>query len=467
MRASMLGSFRDPSGFVFRDDQGDLYRQVNRVYEADYRCLYESGLYEDLVSDGLLVRHEETGLDKKRTDEAFAVIRPEPIPFVSYPYEWCFSQLKDAALLTLEIQSRALDRGMSLKDASVYNVMFRGTQPIFIDTLSFESYREGKPWVAYRQFCRHFLAPLSLMALVDLRLGSLLREHLDGIPLDLASRMLPRRSWLRPGIALHLHMHAKAESRRAAKGRNHRSGMDASRTETKEATVSAAGLRGILDSLRSAIRKLSIAPKRTEWSEYYRDNTYSEAASTHKAETVRRYLDRVRPATVWDLGANTGRYSEIALEHAGCVVAIEQDPWCVEAACRKWKDEGRAILPMRIDLANPSPALGWAHGERQSLVERGPADAVLALALIHHLCISNNVPLSDAAAFFASISRHLVIEFVPKEDDMVQFLLQSREDIFANYTKEGFESAFTQHFEILDRAPAPDSKRALYLMKAK
>ena len=166
MRASMLGSFRDPSGFVFRDDQGDLYRQVNRVYEADYRCLYESGLYEDLVSDGLLVRHEETGLDKKRTDEAFAVIRPEPIPFVSYPYEWCFSQLKDAALLTLEIQSRALDRGMSLKDASVYNVMFRGTQPIFIDTLSFESYREGKPWVAYRQFCRHFLAPLSLMALV-------------------------------------------------------------------------------------------------------------------------------------------------------------------------------------------------------------------------------------------------------------------------------------------------------------
>ena len=463
----MLGSFRDPSGFVFRDDQGDLYRQVNRSYEAEYKCLHESGLYDDLVNDGLLVRHEEVSLGKKQTDEAFAVIRPDAIPFVSYPYEWCFSQLKDAALLTLEIEGRALTRAMSLKDASAYNIMFKGTQPIFIDTLSFERYAEGKPWIAYRQFCRHFLAPLSLMALVDLRLGGLLREHLDGIPLDLASRMLPKRSWLRPGVAIHLHIHGKAETRQAAKGPDRRSGTDASRAETKTATVSAAGLRGILDSLRSVIRKLSIAPKRTGWSEYYTDNTYSEAASTHKAETVRRYLDQVRPTTVWDLGANTGRYSEIALEHTGYVVAMEQDPWCVEAACRKWKDERRAILPMAIDLANPSPALGWAHGERQSLVERGPADAVLALALIHHLCISNNVPLLDAAAFFASISRHLIIEFVPKEDDMVQFLLQSREDVFANYTKEGFESAFTQHFDILDRAPAPDSKRALYLMKVK
>ena len=163
-----------------------------------------------------------------------------------------------------------------------------------------------------------------------------------------------------------------------------------------------------------------------------------------------------------------GRVSElIALEYADCVVAMEQDPWCVEAAFRKWKDEGRAILPITIDLANPSPALGWAHGERQSLVERGPADAVLALALIHHLCITNNVPLPGAASYLAAMARHLIIEFVPKEDDMVQFLLQSREDIFADYTKEGFEVVFTKHFEILDCSPAPDSKRELYLMKAK
>ena len=146
----MLGSFRDPSGFVFRDDQGDLYRQVNRVYERDFTCLHESGLYEVLTSDGLLVPHKDVGLDRKQTDDALTVIRPEPLPCVAYPYEWCFSQLKDAALLTLEIQFRALDHGMSLKDASVYNVMFRGTRPIFIDTLSFEAYNEGKPWVAYR-----------------------------------------------------------------------------------------------------------------------------------------------------------------------------------------------------------------------------------------------------------------------------------------------------------------------------
>ena len=458
----MLGSFRDPSGFVFREEDGDLYRQVNRVYEPDYARLHASGLYEELTGERLLVRHDDVGLDKKRTADALAVIRPEPLPFVTYPYEWCFGQLKDAALLTLDVQTRALDHGMSLKDASAYNVMFRGVQPIFIDTLSFETYEEGKPWVAYRQFCRHFLAPLSLMALVDLRINGLIRNHIEGIPLDLASRMLPRSSWLRPGLALHLHIHAKAEQRHASKGVGTPGSGGA-----KKVTVSAMGLRGIIDSLESTIRKLSVKPGRSEWSSYYEDNTYSEGSSQHKAGTVQRYLGQVRPGMVWDLGANTGRYSEIAREYADCVIAMEQDPWCVEAAYRKWKDEGKAILPITVDLANPSPALGWAHAERQSLVDRGPADAVLALALIHHLCIANNVPLPEAAAFFAAISRNLIIEFVPKEDEMVQFLLQSREDIFPDYSQQGFEAAFTQRFEILDRAPAPESNRVLYLMKTK
>ena len=456
----MLGSFRDPSGFVFLDEEGVLHRQVNKSYESQFVSLHESGLYEALTADGSLVRHVDVGLEKKRTGDALTVIRPEPIALVSYPYEWCFSQLKDAALLTLEIQSCALDHGMSLKDASAYNVMFSGTKPTFVDTLSFESYSEGKPWVAYRQFCRHFLAPLSLMALVDIRLSGMLREHLDGIPLDLASSMLPRRSWLRAGLAIHLHTHAKAEQRHDAKG------LHAS-TSSREVKVSASGLRGILDSLASTVRSLHVRPKRSEWSDYYKDNTYSDDSATHKAEVVGEFIRSVQPESLWDLGANTGRFSEIALEHAKTVVAMEQDPWCVEAAYRKWKEEERAILPMKIDLANPSPALGWAHGERQSLVERGPADAVLALALIHHLCISNNVPLPDAASFFASIARHLIIEFVPKEDEMVQFLLRSREDIFMSYTKEGFEAAFTTHFEIVENVTAPDSERVLYLMKAK
>jgi len=298
------------------------------------------------------------------------------------------------------------------------------------------------------------------MALVDIRLSEMLREHLDGIPLDLASSMLPRRSWLRAGLAIHLHTHAKAEQRHDAKGFH-------ASASSREVKVSALGLRGILDSLASTVRSLHVRPKRSEWSDYYKDNTYSDDSAMHKAEVVGEFIRSVQPKSLWDLGANTGRFSEIALEHAKTVVAMEQDPWCVEAAYRKWKEEERAILPMKIDLANPSPALGWAHRERQSVVERGPADAVLALALIHHLCISSNVPLPDAASFFASIARHLIIEFVPKEDEMVQFLLRSREDIFMSYTKEGFEAAFTTYFEIVENVTAPDSERVLYLMKAK
>lgn len=457
----MLGSFRDPSGFVFTDEAGVLHRQINRVYEADLKRLHESGLYENLTGDSHLIRHEEVDLGKKQTDDAVAIIRPETLPFVSYPYEWCFSQLQDAALLTLEIQTRALDHGMSLKDASAFNVMFRGTRPVFIDTLSFESYPKGRPWIAYRQFCRHFLAPLSLMAYRDVRLIDLLRRNLDGVPLDLASRLLPRRTWLRPGLAIHLHLHAKAEQRSLAKGR------ESSGPDAREAAVSQHGLRGILASLTTVIRKLTLRPERSTWSDYYADNTYSDESARRKADSVRDYLKDIAPASVWDLGANTGRYSEVALEYADCVVAMEQDPWCVEAAYRKWTKEDRGVLPLVMDLANPSPALGWAHTERQSLIERGPADAVLALALIHHLCIANNVPLRAAADFFASIARHLIIEFVPKEDEMVQFLLASREDIFPDYTEAGFEAAFGSVFDIVDRSAGEDSKRTMYLMKRK
>ena len=188
------GSFRDPSGFVYERD-GVLYRRVHRSYAAHYDRLMDSGLYAALVGDGLLVPHEEVG-PRGGEQDPYATLRPERVAFVSYPYEWCFSQLKDAALTTLRIQERALGFDMTLKDASAYNIQFHRGRPVLIDTLSFECYEEGVPWVGYRQLCQHFLAPLALMAHRDVRLGGLLRLHLDGIPLDLASTLLPARTRL-------------------------------------------------------------------------------------------------------------------------------------------------------------------------------------------------------------------------------------------------------------------------------
>jgi hypothetical protein len=451
------GSFRDPSGFLYYED-GTLYRQVNTCYREDYVALMGSGLYGDLVEEGLLIPHEETDLAGRRPENALVVLKPEQVPFVAYPYSWCFSELKDAALATLDVQARALSFGMSLKDASAFNIQFRRGKPVFIDTLSFERYEEGKPWVAYGQFCRHFLAPLALMSRCDVRLGKLTRIHIDGIPLDLASSLLPFSTRFRPSLLLHLHLHARSEKR----------------YEDKEVDVenlrrvSLRSLEGLIHSLKAAVEKLKWKAGGTEWADYYVDTNYTEAAFEHKRSAVEEFLRRVEPETVWDLGANTGAFSETAAKTGALTVAIDSDPACVERCylglTRKGMDN---LLPLWIDLANPSPSLGWELTERLSIVERGPADTVLALALVHHLAISNNVPLGRIADFFAVLCGSLIVEFVPKEDSQVRRLLATREDVFTEYDRDNFEHEFGARFELLDRVEIEASERSLYLMKTR
>ncbi|MGZ9235121.1 MAG: SAM-dependent methyltransferase [Anaerolineales bacterium] len=450
----LSASFRDPSGFLFSRD-GVLYRQVNRTYEKEYARFMESGLYDRLVKAGLLIPHAEVD-QNSAVPEAYKIIRPERVPFISYPYEWSFGQLKDAALATLSIQRRALKLDMSLKDASAYNIQFVRGKATLIDTLSFERYKEGQPWVAYRQFCQHFLAPLALMALRDIRLNQLTRVYIDGVPLDLASELLPAGTRLNFGLLTHIHLHAGAQKRY--------SGADVkSRAAT---TFGKQAMTGLIDSLDSTIRKLDWKPGGTEWGNYYDITNYSDAAFEHKKELVREWSARVKPSLVWDLGANNGVFSRVAAEGDAYVVSSDIDPTAVEQNYRQMKsDKAENLLPLLIDLTNPSPSIGWANEERDSFGGRGPADMVLALALIHHLAISNNVPLPQVADFFASVGKWLVIEFVAKSDSQVQKLLVSREDIFPNYTREGFESAFQHRFRIAEAVNVREAERVLYLME--
>jgi hypothetical protein len=452
----LAASFRDPSGFLFRND-GTLLRQINKVYAEDYRMLNESGLYERLVEKGLLIPHTPAAEDLAQTSQAHCIIKPELVPFISYPYEWSFSMLKDAALATLRIQKIALKKGMTLKDASAYNIQFHRGRPVLIDTLSFTAYDEGQPWVAYRQFCQHFLAPLALMALRDVRLGALLRTGIDGIPLDLAATLLPMRTKLNPGLLMHLHAHAASQKKHEDEQKS-----------AKGTKVSRKALLGIIDSLRGTVRKLEWKPAGTEWGAYYSDTNYSDASLALKRDLVKKLLAQTDAKTAWDLGANNGFFSRVASEQGIPTIAFDIDPTAVEMNWREVKEKNeQEILPLLMDLTNPSPDLGWNHAERTSFLGRGPADAVFALALIHHLSISNNVPLPLLAAFFARAGRWLIIEFVPKSDSQVKRLLATREDVFPDYTKEGFEKAFGEVFETVAAESIAGSERTLYLLKRK
>jgi ribosomal protein L11 methylase PrmA len=455
-------SFRDPSGFVFTRDQ-ELLRQVDASWRDQYDLLMGSGLYSALVEARLLIPHEEVDLSNAATSDAYRVLRPERIPFISYPYEWSFSQLKDAALLTLRIQRVALDHGMSLRDASAFNVQFREGQPVLIDTLSFEKLPEGKPWVAYRQLCQHFLAPLALAAYRDIRLAQLARVHIDGIPLDLAAGLLPFRARLRVPLLLHLFLHARSQVRHQADA-NHE-GSNGRRTRP----FTAQAFRGLLDSLEKAVTKLTWKPGRSAWAGYYSEaDSYSPEAMEHKQRLVEAFLDRTPAKTAWDLGANTGRFSRLATARGMHTVSFDLDPAAVESNYSQViRDGDTALLPLVVDLVNPSPPTGWENRERQSLLERGPADLVLALALIHHLAIGNNVPLERLASFFGELCTWLIVEFVPKSDPKVHVLLASREDIFPGYTQEGFELAFGERFDLQVSEQIKDSDRVLYLMRNK
>jgi hypothetical protein len=465
------GSFRDPSGFLFYRHHADsndndsnvhpfsiLYRQVNRSYKENYDQLISSGLYDTLVEKGVLVAHQEQTVPFVEEKTGYKVIQPEMIPFISYPYEWSFSQLKDAALTTLQVQKLAFEKGMCLKDSSAYNIQFLKGKPVLIDTLSFEKYKAGEPWVAYGQFCRHFLAPLALMALKDTRLGQLLRVYIDGIPLDLAASLLPASARLNMSLYMHIYLHSKSQKRYENKA----PGLTGQRGK-----VSSLGFQGIIDSLETAVRKLKWKAGGTEWDGYYQDTNYSAAAFQHKKEVVAGFIHRTSPGQTWDLGANTGIFGRIAAGKGILTLSFDMDPAVVEKNYLQVKEHKEThLLPLLLDLANPSPGTGWENRERTSWMERGPVDLILALALVHHLAISNNLPLAKIAAFFYKLCTHLVIEFVPKTDSQVQRLLATRQDVFPHYIREHFEKEFSRYFTLRESVNIKDSQRILYLMKS-
>lgn len=461
----LSASFRDPSGFVF-NKEGKIYRQVNRSYASEFDLLMSTGLYAKLTKQGQLIEHREidpADVSAMPNAQLYKIIQPSLVPYISYPYEWSFSQLKDAALLTLSIQITALNCGMSLKDASAYNIQFIGSRPVFIDTLSFEQYTEGDPWVAYRQFCQHFLGPLALMANTDMRLQHLLRSYIDGLPLDLVSRLLPRHTYFRYGLLSHLHLHAASQTRHQDDSREQKSAKSA-------ASLSKKMQLALIESLTNVVTKCELPEVTTEWGDYYEETNYSDESMTSKEQLVAELVDAhaIAGELIHDLGGNTGRFSRLVAAPDRYVISHDVDEMAVEQNYRiNRKRQSTNVLALQLNLTNPSPGQGWAHEERDSLVQRVDSGLIMALALVHHLAIGNNVPLSEVARFFHRIANKMIVEFIPKEDSQIQRLLASRKDIFLDYNKVNFEKAFERYFDISAQREIDGTLRTLYVMERK
>jgi len=451
----IYGSFRDPCGRVYEDD-GKIIRTVEKTYITHW-CAGADFL-EKMGEEGLIIPFEEI---ESPFENTYKVLHVTKIPFISYPYEWCFSQLQDAAMLLLLLQGQALKNGLIMKDASAYNIQFIGTHPIFIDILSFEKYAPGQPWGAYRQFCSHFLAPLALMSYGDLRCNSFLKLWIDGLPLDFAATLLPYKACLNLGLLWHIFLHANMQKRHAD--------VRTSAAKAKKVNISPKALEGLAISLENTIKKLHLPKQKTEWENYYTDTNYSDEATNHKIQLIEQYAQICSGTIAIDMGANTGRFSKLLAPHFELVIAADIDPLAVERHyCALKEKKIKSILPIILDLTNPSPGIGFANKERSSFSDRCNADFMVALALIHHLAITGGITLEKVAEYFADLIKPhatLVLEFVPKEDSQVQRLLSVREDCFANYHIEGCRAAFSRFFLEKDSHIINGSMRTLLIFQ--
>ena len=462
------GSFRDrDSRVVLAGDA--VYRLLSESGERDWSALKDSGLLEKLVAEGRVVETEEADLalvPQEVRDAlpggASKLLRHQRVPFVSYPYEWTFSMLQDAALLQLDLQLAAIDEGLTLKDATPYNVQFRGGMPTFIDLGSFEPLQPGEPWVGYRQFCMLYLYPLLFQAYKDIPFHPWLRGSIDGIPPATAASVFSLRDRFRRGVFMHAVMHARLERRSQA-----REGGDV-KQELKKANFKPEMIKANLRSLRKLVAGLRWKTGETAWTGYRQDNTYSDEDAARKQAFVSAAAAEIRPGLSWDMGCNDGAYARLAAEHTSDqVVAFDFDHATVEALYRSLREEGNtAILPLVGNLSDPSPGLGWRGSERRRLEERGRPDLVLALALIHHVSITANVPIAEFLGWLRDLGGAVVIEFPHRDDPMVKRLLSGKAaDANADYDHENFVRELKSRFRVEREEQLPSGTRTLYLAR--
>ena len=453
-------SFRDPDSKVFYAG-GAVFRALSASGLADWTAFAATRLFRDETARGRIVATEEVApseLAPELEGQWAGLLRHERVPLVSYPYEWPFGMLKDATLLQLELLEAALDEDMTLKDASPYNVQWRGSRPVFVDVGSFERLRPGEPWAGYRQLCTLSLYPLMLQAYKGVPFQPWLRGRIDGIDPADARAAMSARDLLRPGVFTHVALHSRLERRYADRRRD-------VKRELRAAGFGKELIKANARRLAKLVRRLEWTPPRSEWSGYADAAPYTAADAARKAAFVHMALVARKPRLVWDLGANEGVYSRLAAQAGAYVVAADADHAVVERLYRALAAEGSdRVLPLVVDVADPSPGLGWRGVERRRLDDRGRPELTLCLALLHHLAITRNVPVRDVLGWLRSLETSLVVEFATRDDPMVQRLLApKREGLHDDYRREAFERRLAEAFSVERSEELASGTRVLYL----
>jgi hypothetical protein len=443
-------SFRDPAGFVFAID-GVVYRQVNQFYSDRYDHLHRCGLYDQLTEQGLMVPYTEASIDLAQSTDACKILLPRQIRPISYPSEWCPEQLKDAALLTLKIQRLATDHGMTLKDATPFNIQFDKGRATFIDTLSFDLHDPARPWIAYRQFCESFLFPLYIHHYAQTGTAPIAAAWPEGIPASLTARLLPLKSRWNTGVWLHVFLQNQISSRQPA-------------AADRNPTFSKAKLIRVIEHLQSIISRLNTSPQKSSaWSNYYSETSLGKSYLQAKEHLFRQYLNQIEFAHSLDLGCNDGLFAKILAEAAAGVIAVDADWSCID---KLYREHRANILPLCVDLAHPTPASGFRNAERASFTSRTASDLVAALALVHHLSLGKNIPLRLIADYFNDLTKkYLIIEFIPLSDPKAAALVARKESPTIGYDPGHFESAFSRYFRIERKDPISGTERVLYLLQ--
>jgi ribosomal protein L11 methylase PrmA len=452
--SALPSSYRDNDGFVFKQED-KYYRLIKPSYFLHYDILMNSGLYKALTDTGRLLKHEEIDAASLQIKENCKLILPKQIPFISYPYEWSFDMWRDAAIVTLKIALQALEHGMILKDATPFNIQFHTGRPVFIDTLSFEKYKEGTSWIAYHQFCECFLGPLLLMHYGHRDMGKLFLVYPNGIPLDVVKSVLPFKSKFNVHVYLHIWLQAKMANKSKAE-------------EIAKNEFPKQKLVTLLKGLTSFVSSLSQKQTKSTWGDYYTETILGNQYLDAKKIIVEKFIESISFKNVIDLGANDGYFSLLLKDKAEHIIATDFDSNCINELYRKIrKDKIRNIVPLVSSLNTPSPSIGWNNEERNSLTQRLHADVVLALALVHHLAIGVNIPLHYIAKWLCEMGSYLIIELVPKSDEKVKQLLQNREDIFVDYNLVSFKNIFSEYYIILNEVQIGITDRILFLMQKK
>jgi hypothetical protein len=453
------GSFRDRDGRVYHF-QERIFRGLSESALETWRQLQAKPFYTRLAESGKVIGTRELPLEENPLPadvqaQWAGFLEHDPVPVISYPYEWTFSMLKAAAGLQLHLVERAVSNGFTLKDATPYNIQFVGRKPVFIDIPSFEPLQQGEPWSGYRQFCEMFLFPLLLQAYKGCNFQPFMRASIDGIDVQMAASLFGTRDRFRKGVMSHVWLQSKLDRRYGGSSENVRSSLKSAGFNRELILVN-------VRKLQKLVKKLEWKATGSEWGDYTEFHNYSDDDHLVKEEFIRRSIVDEKPETVWDIGCNTGQFSRIAAAECAQVVSTDIDHVAVERLFLN-PDTPDNILPLVQNVADPSPNWGWRNRERSDLQTRSRPELVLCLALIHHVVITANIPLAEFIDWLAGLTDKLVIEYVSRSDDKVKTLLRNKEDKYQDYSRESLESNIKRHFDIRSQQQVNNGDRILYL----